>query len=122
MKAFAYYFTEQNRSEREQLAAEMGEYWSNFAYTGQPGRGRSGTLPLWQPWATGNNMGNKQILDAKSDGGIHPQQGALTMKLLYDRFLADESFSTSQDKADFYRDMFHGREAWESYFLPQLEK
>ena len=67
-------------------------------------------------------MGNKQILDAKSDGGIHPQQGALTMQSLYDRFLADDSFSNSQDKADFYRKMFHGREAWESYFLPQLEK
>jgi len=120
MKGFAYYFTEQNRSEREQLATEMGDYWSNFAYTGQPGRGRFGNLPLWQSWGTGGNTGNKQILDAKSDGGIHPQQGALTMQLLYDRFLMDDSFPTSRDKADFYHTMFRGREAWESYFLPQL--
>lgn len=116
MKAFAYYFTEQNRVEREQLAARMGEYWSNFAYTGKPGKGRSGSLPEWSSWGAGN----KQILDAESDGGVHPQQGVLTMQSLYDRFQADDSFATDQEKKDFYQAMFHGREAWENYFLPQL--
>jgi len=118
MKGFAYHFTEQNRAERQQLAAEMGEYWSNFAYTGEPGKGRSGTLPQWPSWGTGN----KQILDAKSDGGIHLQTGVLTMRSLYDRYQADESFSSAEEKTGFYRAMFGGREAWESYFLPQLEK
>ncbi|MEK6248404.1 MAG: carboxylesterase family protein, partial [Planctomycetales bacterium] len=37
MKGFSYYFTEQNRGEREQLAARIGEYWAEFAYTGKPG-------------------------------------------------------------------------------------
>ena len=116
MKAFAYYFTEQNRVEREQLAARMGEYWSNFAYTGKPGKGRSGSLPEWSSWGAGN----KQILDAESDGGVHPQQGVLTMQSLYDRVQADDSFATDQEKKDFYQAMFHGREAWENYFLPRL--
>jgi len=35
---------------------------------------------------------------------------------------ADESFSSAEEKAGFYRAMFRDREAWESYFLPQLEK
>jgi para-nitrobenzyl esterase len=117
MKAFAYHFTEQNRSEREQLAAEMGEYWAQFAYTGKPGKGRSGTLPQWLSWGSGNKL----HLDAESDGGIRPQQGVLTMKSIYDRFLADESFASPEEKAAFYQAMFRGREAWESYFLPQLE-
>lgn len=117
IKAFAYYFTEQNRAEREQLANAMGEYWANFAYTGEPGEGRSGSLPQWLPWAAGN----KQILDASSDGGIQSQQGVLTMQSLYDRYLADDSFASQQEKTDFYKTMFHGREAWESYFLPRLE-
>jgi len=118
MKGFAFYFTEQNRIDREQLAAGIGEYWANFAYTGKPGKGRSGTLPEWASWGAGN----KQILDASSDGGIHPQQGVLTMQSLYERFLEDDSFSSAQEKAAFYQAMFRGREAWENYFLPQLEK
>jgi para-nitrobenzyl esterase len=118
MKGYAFYFTEQNRSEREQLAAAMGAYWANFAYTGKPGKGRSGALPEWSAWGSGN----KQILDAKSDGGIHAQQGVLTMQSLYDRYLSDDSFPSAQEKKDFYKAMFLGREAWESYFLPRLEK
>ena len=118
MKGFAFYFTDQNRNGREQLAASIGEYWAQFAYTGKPGKGRSGKLPEWAPWGTGL----KQVLDASSDGGIHSQQGVLSMQSLYDRFLQDDSFSSPQEKAAFYQAMFRGREAWESYFLHQLEK
>jgi para-nitrobenzyl esterase len=118
MKAFAYHFTEQNRNEREQLADRMGEYWAEFAYTGMPGKGRSGTLPQWPSWGAGSKM----LLDAESDGGIRPQQDVLTMKSIYDRFQADESFASPEEKAGFYHAMFRGREAWENYFLPQLEK
>jgi para-nitrobenzyl esterase len=116
MKAFAYHFTEQNRIERVQLAERMGEYWAEFAYTGKPGKGRSGTLPQWPSWGAGNKL----LLDAESDGGIRPQQNVLTMKSIYDRFLADDSFASPEEKAAFYQAMFRGREAWESYFLPQL--
>jgi para-nitrobenzyl esterase len=118
MKGFAYYWTEQNRSEREKLSAAMGDYWANFAYTGKPGKGRSGNQPEWSPWAEGN----KQILDAESDGGIHPQQGVLTMQSLYDRLQADNSFASEEEKKGFYAAMFLGREAWESYFLSRLKK
>ena len=110
--------TEQNRGEREQLSAAMGDYWANFAYTGTPGKGRSGSLPEWSQWAAGN----KQILDAKSDGGIHSRQGVLTMQSLYDRFLADDSFASEEEKKGFYAAMFLGREAWESYFHSRLKK
>lgn len=47
MKGFAYYFTELKRSEREQLSIALGDYWANFAYTGKPAKGRSGSLPQW---------------------------------------------------------------------------
>jgi para-nitrobenzyl esterase len=118
MKGFVYHFTEQNRSEREQLSEAMGDYWANFAYTGKPGKGRSGSLPQWSPWAEGN----KQILDSESDGGIHPQQGVLTMQSLYDRYLADDTFTSEEEKKGFYAAMFLGREAWESYFLSRLKQ
>ena len=44
------------------------------------------------------------------------------MQSLYDRYLADDSFATEQEKKGFYAAMFLGREAWESYFLPRLKK
>ncbi len=118
MKVFAYHFTEQNRLEREKLAAQMGQYWAEFAYTGKPGKGRSGTLPQWPSWGAGAKL----LLDAESDGGIRPQQDVLTMQSLYDRFHADESFASPDEKAMFYQALFKGREAWESYFFPQLQE
>ena len=117
MKEFSYHFTEQNRSDREKLSSAMGEYWANFAYTGKPGKGRSGRLPEWSSWGAGN----KQILDAESDGGIHSRQGVLTMQSLYDRYLADDSFASEEEKKGFYAALFLGREAWESYFLSRLK-
>lgn len=39
-------------TQRQQLAAAMSSYWTNFAYTGSPGRGRDNELPLWSAWAT----------------------------------------------------------------------
>jgi len=72
----------------------MGEYWANFAYTGKPGRGRSGTLPQCLAWGAGN----RQVLDAESDGGVRPEPGVLTMKSLYDQFRADDAFPFAQDK------------------------
>jgi para-nitrobenzyl esterase len=118
MTLYSLHFTEQNRSEREELAAAMGEYWAQFAYSGEPGAGRSGRLPRWPSW----DNGNKLILDAAGDGGIRPQRGLVTMKSLFDCFLADDSFPSEEDKADFRQRMFRGREAWESYFLPRLER
>jgi para-nitrobenzyl esterase len=118
MKGFAYHFTEQNRAEREQLADGVGEYWANFAYTGKPGKGRSGNLPYWPAWGEGSKL----ILDAEGDGGFRVQKGVVTMQSLYQRFLADDSFSSPEEKAGFYQALFRGREAWETYFLQQLEK
>ncbi|HXZ84090.1 MAG TPA: carboxylesterase family protein, partial [Myxococcota bacterium] len=44
---FGRLFTERNRAGREQLADDMSSYWAQFAYSGAPGRGRSGQLPEW---------------------------------------------------------------------------
>ena len=46
-------FDESNRAGREALSAMMMSYWAEFAYSGDPGRGRDGTLPRWAPWQDG---------------------------------------------------------------------
>jgi para-nitrobenzyl esterase len=105
---FAMHFTEQNGPGRTGLADAMGSYWANFAYTGKPGKGRSGKYPEWQAWGNGN----KQILDAESDQGIQSRRESLTMNALHERFQADESFGTPEEKELFYQVLFEGREAW----------
>jgi para-nitrobenzyl esterase len=111
MELFALHFTEQNRAGREQLAAEMGEYWANFAWTGAPGKGRSGSLPLWPRWGEGN----KRILDVEPDRD-EQKRGALTMRSLRRQFMDDGSFSTEQEKETFGRVLFSGRGSWAGYF------
>ena len=32
------------------LSRALMSYWAEFAYTGNPGKGRGGELPSWQPW------------------------------------------------------------------------
>jgi para-nitrobenzyl esterase len=118
MAMFALHFTEENRAGRERLALAIGEYWANFAHTGRPGRGRSGALPPWPAWGECAKL----LLDSDSDGGIGVQRGALTMQALYQRFMADESFPSADAKDRFFGTLFRGREAWESYFLPRLDR
>ncbi len=40
-------FTDDNLVAAETLSAAMRSYWTEFAYRGDPGRGRDGDLPLW---------------------------------------------------------------------------
>ncbi|MEO0438261.1 MAG: carboxylesterase family protein [Pseudomonadota bacterium] len=43
-------FNKANRKSREDLGRAMRDYWSGFAYSGDPGAGRSGTQPNWPAW------------------------------------------------------------------------
>ncbi len=77
-------FTEDNAPGRERLSAAMMSYWTEFAYTGNPGRGRDGDLPVWSSW--GADGGNRfMIFDTEADGGVRLDQGRIT----YDSVLAD---------------------------------
>jgi para-nitrobenzyl esterase len=57
----------------------MMSYWANFAYTGDPGRGRDGSLPLWGAWDASSPTAPKfLVLDSLQDGGIHASNEALS--------------------------------------------
>lgn len=115
MRLFALHFTEENRVEREQLASRIGEYWSNFAYHGTPGRGRSNQLQEWPAWGDGDKL----LLDVDSDGGIRVERDGLTVRSLRERFNADQSFASEADKKEFATQLLNGREAWKTYFDSQ---
>ena len=65
---------EDNLASAEPLARSMSSYWSQFALTGGPARGRTNDLADWSRWQAD---GNYMVFDTSEDGGIRLQDGAL---------------------------------------------
>ncbi len=63
-------FTEANRPGREVLSAHMMSYWAQFAWSGDPGRGRDGASPTWLRWREGGGAPGFLVLDTPADGGV----------------------------------------------------
>jgi para-nitrobenzyl esterase len=49
------------------LSDQMMSYWAEFAYTGDPGTGRSKDLPQWNPWS---DQDKYMILDSEAGQGL----------------------------------------------------
>jgi para-nitrobenzyl esterase len=82
-------YNSDNSPGRDLLGAQMRSYWSEFARNGDPGRGRSGALPLWQPW---NNPGpNLMLLDTAAGGGLRMVREPMTVAMLKQRLAQDTS-------------------------------
>jgi len=62
-------FTESNAEGRLALSRTMQSYWAEFAYRGNPGRGREGDLPEWKAWGLEEGEDKFMILDTPGDGG-----------------------------------------------------
>ncbi len=72
-------FDEANAPGRRDLSAAMMSYWAEFAWTGAPGRGGEGRLPLWQPWdEAGRVPGRFLVLDSAAGGGVRMKAGKVT--------------------------------------------
>lgn len=100
-------------SGRDRLSRAMMSYWSNFAYTGDPGRGRGGDLPQWQAWQNGEGNPKMIMLDSVNDGGIRMSGEEVTLDSIKARFL-QENFADQANLCVTYRDTFFGTEAFDS--------
>tara|TARA_B110000503_G_scaffold63792_1_gene100648 strand:- start:28050 stop:29894 length:1845 start_codon:yes stop_codon:yes gene_type:complete len=81
-------YNSDNTPGRDLLGAQMRSYWSEFARNGAPGRGRSGSLPLWKPWSTpGPNL---MVLDTAADGGLRMAKEPMTVAMLKQRLAEDQ--------------------------------
>lgn len=92
---------------RDQLSDAMMSYWANFAYNGEPGSGRDGSLPLWQPWQNGDGNPKMIILDSTSDGGIRMSAEEVTLESIKADFMA-EQWSDPQNRCRVYLSTFGG--------------
>ncbi|MEX2333653.1 MAG: carboxylesterase family protein [Pseudohongiella sp.] len=97
---------------RDQLSAAMMSYWSSFAYTGETGTGRDGSLPLWQPWRNGDNNPKTLILDSAADGGIRMMTEEVTLDSIKADFMA-EQWSDPTNRCRAYLATFAGTPAFD---------
>lgn len=97
---------------RDELSAAMMSYWSNFAYTGETGRGRDGSLPLWQAWQNGDGNPKSLILDSGADGGIRMMNEEVTLDSIKADFMA-EQWSDPQNRCRAYLATFAGTSAFD---------
>ena len=96
-----------NAPGRADLALSMMDYWAGFAYSGDPGRGRSGSLAPWNAWqARGNNI---MLLDSLKDGGSRMAEVRTNVADIKTKLASDEVLTETEDRCEAYAFLFlHG--------------
>jgi para-nitrobenzyl esterase len=97
-------YTDDNIPGRDLLGAQMRSYWSEFARTGDPGRGRNGMLPQWQSW---NSSGpNLMLLDTAAGGGLRMVREPMTVAMLKQRLAQDTGIPDLRTRCRLHVQMF----------------
>ncbi len=91
-------FTEENLPGRRALSNTMMSYWTQFAATGNPGRGRDGTLTPWTPWDPRENAAKFIVLDTMSDGGVRMSSESVTQAVVVERADRDRVLAAREDR------------------------
>jgi para-nitrobenzyl esterase len=79
MEKMAYGMTEENAPGRKVVQDAMTSYWAEFAYSGNPGKGRDGTLPEWKTWPADPTTPDKlMVFDDPKAGGVRMSGDALS--------------------------------------------
>jgi len=85
--------SEANLAGRKELSAKMASYWTEFAKTGSPGRGRDGSLLEWKPWDSSSASAERlMIFDTTAGGGTRMSSEELTLNALTERLSQDPAF------------------------------
>ena len=63
-------YDEDNRSTDLELSTNIGKYWVNFAYDGDPNNTPYNMTTEWKPWDKPNNNERFIVLDSVNDKGI----------------------------------------------------
>jgi len=94
-------FTDGNKPGREALSAAMRSYWAQFAYAGDPGRGRKGDLPVWAAWDTSTPESPKYaVLDTEAGGGVRMSHDVWDKDRIRAEVVADARLPEWRDKCE----------------------
>jgi para-nitrobenzyl esterase len=90
-------FDPDNERTDRALSDAMMSYWTEFAYSGDPGRGRGGEGVRWPAWSDGPDGVKMLILDSQNDGGIRVSSESVTWESLLADSRADSRLSETRD-------------------------
>lgn len=91
--------SEENRAGREALGKAMSSYWTQFALTGAPSRGRHGDLPEWTPADPSRaDTPWHMVLDSPEGGGVRMANERLTADRVLQALAEDASFTDAQER------------------------
>jgi para-nitrobenzyl esterase len=96
-----FVFEESRRPAADALSDAMMSYWAMFAYTGDPGRGRDGSLPRWERWRA--DQGAFMVLDTDTDGGLRMSSDTVSKQSLIARAESDPRLADSAQRCAVYR-------------------
>lgn len=99
-----YLMNSANEAGREALSTSMMNYWAQFAYTGNPGRGRDGAQVRWAPW--GDAGQTFIVLDTPEGGDIHMSKQRVTAQALKTRLAEDSLFDNAEQRCRLYVELF----------------
>jgi para-nitrobenzyl esterase len=94
---------------RDELSDSMMSYWAEFAYSGNPGKGRDAAEVEWKPWQNGDAGTERlMIFDTIRDQGIRMASDRLSIDKIKARFLADTSYASQEEYCTAYQRFFRG--------------
>ena len=91
---------------RDALSKSMMSYWAEFAYSGNPGKGRDGTEVHWTAWENEPSKNRLMVFDTTRDKGIRMTPDLMTLDIIKTRFLADNSYPDVTAKCAAYKQIF----------------
>jgi para-nitrobenzyl esterase len=96
-------FTDENAPGREELSARMMSYWTEFAGSGRPGRGRAGELPEWTAWDASSAEAPKfMVLDTEAGGGLRMSSESVTAQAVIAQVEADPDLGSGEARCSVY--------------------
>lgn len=93
------------------LSEQMRSYWTQFAHTGAPGRGREGDLPEWTPWTPGPERPKYIVFDSPRDGGLTFGTDRIDQRFVLNRARRDPRLLDDAERCRVYRNFVQWSEA-----------
>jgi para-nitrobenzyl esterase len=93
------------------LSNSMMSYWAEFAYAGDPGRGRDGAEQPWLAWGT--NGKTSILLDSPADAGIRMDDEVVTHPAIKRELAADTTFADAAEHCATWVRLFRYGEYWD---------
>lgn len=90
-----FLFGEGSYPAAKKLSEQIQSYWAEFAYTGNPGKGRDNDLPTWKQWSLANE-GKYIVLDSDNDQGVFMANTEYSVDYLLNKMKLDPRLDDRQ--------------------------